>query len=184
MDLELHEEEYNLLKKSIHVKNKIVFLDRDGTINELKTDYVKKLSEFIILPNVSKYLSKLTSAGFKLIIITNQSAVGRGLISLDELDKIHKFLTKKFFDEKCIINKIFFCPHVPNDLCPCRKPKTLLFEKALDELSPVDIENCWMIGDSESDILPAKKLQIKSILIKNNQSLEESVNKILDSMSK
>ena len=173
-----------MLEDKLSSKNKIVFLDRDGTINELKTDYVKKLSEFIILPNVGKYLSKLTLSGFKIVIVTNQSAVGRGLIPLDELDQIHKFLIERFSDDNCTINKIFFCPHTPTDFCSCRKPNTFLFEKAFKELSPIDIENCWMIGDSESDILAAKKLDIKSILIKSNQSLEEPINKILDSITK
>jgi len=174
----------NLLKDNPLSKNKIVFLDRDGTINELKTDYVKKLSEFVILPNAGKYISKLTLSGFKLVIVTNQSAVGRGLIPLDELNKIHKFLIERFSDDNCIIDKIFFCPHTPTDFCSCRKPNTSLFEKAFKELSPIDIENCWMIGDSKSDILAAKKLKIKSILIKSNQSLKEPINEILDSITK
>ena len=160
-------------------KNRIIFLDRDGVINELREDYVKNFSEFVLLPDVGKHLSKLSQNGFKLIIITNQSAIGRGFLSKENLEKIHRHLKNKLLEQSCVIDRIFYCPHIPEDNCTCRKPNTDLFERAVKEFHPVDMTNSWIIGDNHTDIQAAKKLELNSILVKSNSSIEGAVKQIL-----
>jgi len=159
--------------------NKLIFLDRDGTLNIKKDDYVKNLSEFELFSDVGKYLSNLNEKGFKLILVTNQSAINRDLLSLEELEKIHNFLKTKLLEDNCRIDAIYFCPHRPDENCLCRKPKTLLLEKAIKEFSPVDLENCWIIGDSDTDIDAGKSIGINTFKVDTASSIREAVQKIL-----
>lgn len=159
--------------------NKIIFLDRDGVVNVYRTDYVKNLSEFVIISDVGKNLAKLSKSGFKLIVITNQSAINRGLITKTELIKIHEFMIAELRKDGCVIDAIYFCPHKPEENCDCRKPKTSLFKKALSDFFPYDLKNSWVIGDSISDIKAASSLGIKGIKIDCNQSIRKEVDEIL-----
>ena len=161
-------------------ETRIVFLDRDGIINKLRIDYVKNLAEFELLPNVGKQLAKLTKAGFKLVIITNQSAINRGLLSIEELNKIHDFLKTNLENDGCVIDSIHFCPHRPDENCDCRKPKTALLEQAMTEFQNIDLKHCWMIGDNASDILAAEKMGINYLKVESNGSLERYLDHILE----
>lgn len=163
------------------IQNKIVFLDRDGVINKHRKDYVKNLSEFEIISGVGKNLAKLSENGFKIVVITNQSAINRKLMEEIELKKIHEFMIRKLRKDGCIIDNIYYCPHIPEENCDCRKPKTLLFKKALIEFSPYDLKNSWMIGDSISDMKAAYSLGIKGIKIDSNQDIQMAINEIISS---
>ena len=163
------------------IKNRIVFLDRDGVINKHRKNYVKKISEFEIISGVGKNLAKLSENGFKLIVITNQSVINRKLTEEIELKKIHEFMIEKLRKDGCVINQIYYCPHIPEENCDCRKPKTLLFKKALVEFSPCDLKNSWMIGDSVSDMEAAYSLGIKGIKVNSNQDIRIVINEILSS---
>ena len=158
---------------------KIVFLDRDGTLNKLKSDYVKNLTEFEILPSVGTNLKKLSDAGFSLIVITNQSAINRKFMTMDDLTQIHNVLDSYLKSFNCKLDGIYFCPHTPDEQCMCRKPNTGLIKNALENYSQIDLEHSWFIGDSESDIQAGKKFGLKTIKIKSDDSLDESVNYIL-----
>lgn len=160
--------------------SKIIFLDRDGTLNKLKSDYVKNLSEFEILPSVGKNLKKLSKAGFTLILITNQSAINRKFMTTDNLNQIHDSLQSYLKSFDCKLDGIYFCPHTPNEQCECRKPNTGLLKKALENYSEVDLIHSWFIGDSETDIQTGKKFGLKTIKINSNDVLDEYVNQILN----
>jgi len=164
------------------VENKIIFLDRDGTINKLRNNYVKNISEFELLPNVGKHLSNLISYGFKIIIITNQSAINRGLMNIDTLQEIHNYLISELKKDNVIVEKIFYCPHTPNENCECRKPKTKLLIKAIDEFNPVDLNHSWMIGDDKKDIEAGLKVGLNTFRIKTNEGLSNAVNYILNNL--
>ncbi len=159
--------------------DKAVFLDRDGVINRHRSDYVKNLSEFRMLPNVGKHLSKLSMANFKLIIVTNQSAVNRGLLSLEELEKIHRFMISELSKSHCTIDAVYYCPHTPNENCPCRKPKIGLFSKAFADYPSLDITKSWMIGDSKSDIQAATLFGMNTFKIKRNGNIKAAVDHVL-----
>jgi len=163
------------------MNNKIIFFDRDGVLNRLRVDYVKDISEFEILPNVGNLVSQLTMTGFKIVVITNQSAIERNLLSIKELEKIHSALKNDILKYGGKIDKIYFCPHKPETKCQCRKPNTKLFELALEDFAPVDLKKSWMIGDSKSDEESAHKMNLNYLGIKSNSTLENAIAHILKS---
>ncbi len=157
---------------------KAIFFDRDGVINKHRTDYVKNTKEFQLINGVEYWLKLLSNSNFLLIIITNQSMIGRGISTLDDLNEIHFKMQNIFQSNGFQMDGIYFCPHTPEFDCGCRKPKTGLLEKAIKDFN-IDVENSWLIGDSDSDIDAAKKIKNKFIKIITNSSLENAVNKII-----
>lgn len=158
----------------MEVKKPAIFLDRDGIINRHRSDHVKHLNEFEILRDVPHYLKKLRNLGFKLIIITNQSAINRGLTTLEEVKKIHEFLVKELRKYDCHIDDIYLCPHRPDENCDCRKPKTKLFLEAAEE-HDIDLARSWVIGDSEIDVNAGNRIGCKTIKLDTNTSLEKAL---------
>ena len=154
--------------------NKAIFLDRDGVINLKRDDYVKSISEFVFLPNVHSFIKKLCDMGFLIIVVTNQSVVNRGLISNNKLNEIHEYMLRELNKQACKINKIYFCPHRPDENCNCRKPRTGLIMKAIEEFK-VDISRSWLIGDSNSDIEAANSVGLKSIKVDKEFDLRKAV---------
>ena len=110
--------------------NCAVFLDRDGVINEDREDYVKSWEDFKFIKGVRKALKEIRQAGVPVVVITNQSAIGRGLISEDELSIIHNRMEKAVQQSGGRITKIYYCPHHPEDHCKCRKPRIGLLKKS------------------------------------------------------
>lgn len=161
----------------LYVLKKAIFLDRDGVINEHRNDYVKTPEEFQLISGVENWLKILSDLDFLLIIITNQSMIGRGISTLDNLNKIHSKMQNTFQSNGFKIDKIYFCPHTPEFDCDCRKPKTGLLKKAIQNFN-IDVKNSWLIGDNYSDINAAKKINCKFIKISTNSSLENAVNEI------
>jgi D-glycero-D-manno-heptose 1,7-bisphosphate phosphatase len=160
-----------------------IFLDRDGVINKHRSDYVKSIGEFELLPRVAHYLRQLQKLGFKLVIVTNQSAVNRGLISLDQLKVIHNFLVKELSRHECYIADIFYCPHTPDENCECRKPNIKMFLDAARKHS-IDLTRSWVIGDNDTDIEPGRKIGCNTIKIQTNASLRHAYYKIRDETMK
>ena len=161
------------------LRNCAVFLDRDGVINRNREDYVKNISEMEILPGVSKAINLLNTANFKVVIISNQSAVSRGLITIEKLLEIHEFLKKELLQNNAKIDGIYFCPHRPDDSCDCRKPKPTLILKAAKDLG-INLSESYMIGDRESDMIAAEKAGVKFIPIETDGNLLKVVRTFLD----
>jgi histidinol-phosphate phosphatase family protein len=161
------------------VASRIVFLDRDGTVNKHRHDYVKNLSEFVLLPDVAENLARLSAAGFKLVVITNQSAINRGLLGREGLKTMHGYMISELRKQGCFIDKIYFCPHTPEEHCACRKPGTALFEKAVKDFAPVDLKHSWMIGDSVSDIKAGVSFGLNTYKVRTNGTLKDAVDIIL-----
>jgi histidinol-phosphate phosphatase family protein len=162
-------------------KSKAVFLDRDGVINKNQDDYVKNISELEIFPYISEPIKKLQYAGFKIIVITNQSAINRGLMTEKNLDEIHEKIQSFLIQNNTKIDYFYYCPHTPNENCFCRKPKPGLLLNAIDDFS-IDVNNSWFIGDRNSDIQAGKSVGCKTLKIQNNINLEKAVNLILESI--
>ncbi len=135
---------------------KVVFLDRDGVINEDSPAYIKSWSEFRFLPGSLEALRHLNANGFTTIVITNQSAVNRGLISEPLLLEIHDNMQQVAEAADGCIADIFFCPHRPDEACACRKPEPGLIHQA-QRRHAVDLKKSWMIGDSVKDIECARR---------------------------
>lgn len=160
---------------------KAVFLDRDGVINEKREDYVKDVSEFILLKDTADAIRFLNKNNYLVIIITNQSVINRGIISVEELERIHNYMRSELKGNGAFIDAIYYCPHKPDENCLCRKPETELIKRALKDFS-ISLESSWMIGDSKSDIEAADKEGIHSLLMKTNSSLFECI-KLIPSLN-
>lgn len=143
---------------------KAVFLDRDGTINENNPEYTHRKEDFKFLPGVIPALRKLSKTDYKIIIVTNQSGIGRGYFKEKELQELHCWLLGRFEKEKIRIDKIYYCPHHPKDDCSCRKPKIGLLEKAVRDFG-IDLSKSWMIGDEEKDVLTGREANLKTIIL-------------------
>ena len=159
---------------------KAFFLDRDGVINQERKDYVKKLDEFNILEKISDAINIIKNHGFLVIIITNQSAINRKLLSEEMLNKIHEKLQIYLKKHNTLFDKIYFCPHTPSENCECRKPKPGLIIQAINDFN-IDVSQSFMIGNSKTDIEAAKSVGCKGILLKNNQTLLEVVVDLFES---
>lgn len=142
---------------------KAVFLDRDGTIIRDK-NFLSSPDGIEILPGVPDALRQLKKAGFLLILITNQSGVGRGYFTIEIVDEIHKRLQELLKKEGAILDEIYRCPHHPDDHCECRKPRTKLFRDAIKKWD-VDPSASYSIGDKESDLEAGKALGCQTIFI-------------------
>ena len=131
---------------------KVVFLDRDGVINRDSPDYIKNWNEFEFLPGSLEALRLLSQAGFHLIVITNQSMIGRGMVPLKLLEETHRKLKDAVAATGGDIFDIFFCPHRPDEACDCRKPSPDLIQQACRRYG-IDPADSVMIGDSAKDVL-------------------------------
>ena len=151
------------------ILNGVVFLDRDGTINHDSPDYIKNRSEFKIIPGSIEAIRLLTVSGFTSIIITNQSALARKLISPDELDHIHAVLKAATLSGGGKITDIFFCPHLPDEGCDCRKPAPGLLLQAQLKYN-IDLPSSIMVGDSAKDIECARNAGCgQAVLVKTGK---------------
>lgn len=128
-----------------------VFLDRDGVINAESAAYIKGWHEFEFLPGSREAIVRLFRAGLAVVVVTNQSGVARGFISPENLHDLHDRMVRAVRDAGGEIHGIYFCPHHPDDGCPCRKPLPGLVEQAAADLG-LDPAQSWLVGDSERDI--------------------------------
>ena len=146
--------------------DKVVFLDRDGIINFDSSDYIKSWSEFKFIPRSIEAIKELTSKGFNAIVITNQSVINRNMVSGKGLEHIHASMKNEVKSGGGLIKDIFFCPHMPENNCDCRKPKPGLIFQAKRTYS-IDLADAVMVGDSAKDIECARNAGCgKAILVK------------------
>ena len=150
---------------------KIIFLDRDGTINK-DDGYTNKVGDYKLLPNTIKGLQNLQTQGYSLIIITNQSGINRGYYTETQMHNFNNHLLNKLNQENIKIENILFCPHTPQENCNCRKPKTKLIEPYFTP--NFDKNNSYVIGDRSSDIELANNAGLKSVLITTGISEKNS----------
>ena len=164
---------YNTVN-SLCKKPKTLFLDRDGVINEkIENNYVKNIDEFIFKKNIFKALSILNNFFDLIIIVTNQRGVGKGLMTKDDLEKIHDNMILEFKKKKIIVNMIIHCPYLDQDNF-FRKPNPGMAYLAKEEFKYISFQNSVMVGDSKSDIEFGQNLGMKCIrIIKNSNSVNE-----------
>ena len=141
-----------------------IFLDRDGVIIENRTDYVQDWSQVSVFPDAIRALSNSKLKNHKIVIVTNQSAVGRGIISLDTAVDINQRLVQLIHDQGSKVDGVYLCPHGPNDGCDCRKPKPGLLLVAAKELS-LDLKRSWMVGDAWSDVEAGQAAGVKGTIM-------------------
>ncbi len=153
--------------------NKAIFLDRDGIINEEIGDYVKRFEDFKLLPHLAETLKNYQSQGFLIIVITNQGGLAKGLYTVTELNKMHQYFLNEMEKVGVTITEIYYCPHHPdfNGNCLCRKPGSLLVEKAMARFN-IDPKASYFIGDRPRDAEAGEKIGVKGILVPSNTLLK------------
>ena len=144
-----------------------IFLDRDGVLTRERHDYVRTAAQLEVLPGVGHALSDLRKMGFRLVVVTNQSVIGRGLASHEEMSRIHEKLLGELKREGVSVDAIYYCPHLPGEGCNCRKPEPGLILRAAKDLG-IDISSSWMIGDKEIDIEAAKRAGCRGVRVETN----------------
>ena len=147
-----------------HSPEGAVFLDRDGVINVDRRDYVKSWVEFKFLPQVFEALRILNKNKLRVIVVTNQSAVNRGLMSIDTLKEIHRKMLAQVEKHSGRIEAIYYCPHTPSEGCECRKPKPGMVLRAVKEHA-INLARSYVVGDSERDVELARSLEIKCVRV-------------------
>lgn len=155
-------------------KQSAVFMDRDGTINR-EVNHLSSHRQFELLPNAGHAIHALNNAEFRTVVVTNQPVLARGDCTFDELKNIHNKMETLLGREGAYIDRIYFCPHHPDNgfqgevkklkiKCNCRKPELGMVEAAVKDLN-IDIEKSWLIGDATGDILMAKRCGLQSVLV-------------------
>jgi D-glycero-D-manno-heptose 1,7-bisphosphate phosphatase len=150
-----------------------IFLDRDGVINENRPDHVKSLEEFAILPGVLDALRLLGSAGLPIIVVSNQSAINRGLVSWDTVDAVTRLLQERVISAGGRLDAVFYCPHRPEEKCACRKPRPGLLLQAANELGIV-LTGSYFVGDALSDVQAAMAAGAQPLVVLTGRGREQA----------
>ena len=152
---------------------KTIFLDRDGVINK-EINYLHKIEDFEFINGIFETCHYLISLNYKIIIITNQSGISRNYYSENDFQNINNWMLSQFKKNDIDILDVFHCPHGPNSLCNCRKPKPgMLLEAKIKH--KINMDDSWMIGDKEADIIAANSAGVyKTILVKSGHEVNEA----------
>ena len=143
---------------------KLVILDRDGVINYDSEHYIKSPAEWKPLPGSLEAIAKLTQAGYKVVVATNQSGIGRGLFDMDTLNAIHNKMHQAVKDLGGRIDAVFYCPHPADSSCNCRKPRPGMFER-IGGCFNVDLKGIPAVGDSLRDLVAAAAVGAVPMLV-------------------
>ena len=159
-------------------KNKAVFLDRDGTIIE-DSGYINSPEQIKFIPGSIEAIKKLNDAGYKVVIISNQAGIARGLLSEDMLQTIDKIIHRQILSGGGHIDASYYCPHHPEhgvypykQDCECRKPHPGLIKKAVKD-KELELAGSFMVGDKSSDIETGKRAGVKTVFVRTGHGQEE-----------
>jgi histidinol-phosphate phosphatase family protein len=152
-------------------RNRAVFLDRDGTIIK-DVHHLTRPDQIELLPDVAERIREINLAGWLVCVVTNQSVVGRDLCTNADVEEVHEKLTVMLIEQGAQINSFTWCPHLPADECYCHKPRPgLLYRMAVAHR--LDLRECLMIGDAESDMLAARAAGCQFYKVKKNIGLTQ-----------
>jgi len=140
-----------------------VFLDRDGTINE-EVEYLSNPQNLRLIPGAAQAICLLNEVGIPVIVVTNQSGIGRGYFTETRLDEIHRTLIKRLASQNAHLDAIYYCPHHLEDGCDCRKPEPGMIMQAAEEHN-IDLRRSWVIGDKISDLRAGWRVGCKTVLV-------------------
>jgi D-glycero-D-manno-heptose 1,7-bisphosphate phosphatase len=153
------------------MSRRFAILDRDGTINE-EVGYVLHPAEMRLLPGAAEAIRRLRDLGLGIVVVTNQSPIGRGLLTEQRLADIHDRLRDLLADEDATLDGIEFCPHTPEEGCACRKPGTAMVERAARSLD-FDPADAFVVGDHAGDVRLGRAVGATTILVLTGHGTEE-----------
>lgn len=159
---------------------KILFIDRDGTLIEEPYDFqVDSLDKIKLTPNVIPALLQLQQAGFQFVMVSNQNGIGTASFPEEEFNLCHEFTLDLFSSQELFFEHIFICPHLPEENCACRKPKTGLLDQFMRE-TPLNKDLCWVIGDRDTDKELATNLGLKFLPVSKAHGWKQIARAILN----
>jgi D-glycero-D-manno-heptose 1,7-bisphosphate phosphatase len=158
---------------------KLVILDRDGTINHERDDYIKSSEEWVPLPGAMEAIARLNHAGWHVVVATNQSGIGRGLFDMAALNAMHAKMHQLLAKQGGRVDAVFFCPHTPEDQCICRKPQPGLFNM-IGERFGVALDGVPMVGDLPRDVLAAQSVGCEPHLVRTGQAASMSEAELIE----
>ena len=150
---------------------RLIILDRDGVINQDSDDFIKSPEEWHPIPGSLEAISRLCQAEYRVVVISNQSGIARGLLTFNTLNRIHQKMLEQLHALGGEINAIFFCPHGPDDGCDCRKPLTGLFDELQQRLDR-DLNGVDAIGDSLRDLQASKAAMANPVLVRTGKGAD------------
>ena len=159
------------------MKRRFVVLDRDGTLIE-ECSYLTDPDQIKLIPGAAEALRRLKGMGLGLVVVTNQSVVGRGLCSDERLQEIHRRLSEILIAEGIELDGLYYCPHKPEDGCRCRKPNLGLMTKASEELS-FDLHASFVVGDKMSDIQMGREAGSVTLLVRTGYGTQTAADRFL-----
>jgi D-glycero-D-manno-heptose 1,7-bisphosphate phosphatase len=156
-------------------RSRAVFLDRDGTIIE-DAAYLGDRDKVRLLPGAAEAIRELNAKRYRVLVVTNQSGIARGLLSVEDYRATEHRLDELLAREGARVDAYYFCPHLPevSGPCECRKPGTLLYRQAAGHFG-IDLQQSWWVGDRVRDLLPAKALGGKGVLVLTGAGKDEAV---------
>lgn len=164
----------------MYIMVKTLFLDRDGVINrENEGDYIRKISEFEFLPGVTEALRSANTLFDRIIVVTNQRGIGRGLMMEEDLHAIHEKMLREINTAGGRIDKIYFAA-TPDKKHPYRKPNTGMGLHAREDYPEINFENAWMVGNNISDMYFGRGLQMKTVFLHTTLPPQEMPNPLID----
>lgn len=153
------------------MSEKYILLDRDGVINHDSDDYIKSPDEWLPIDGSLEAIALLNKAGFKVVVISNQSGIARGFYSLETLDEMHEKMQRLLAEKGGTIEAVYFCPHAPDDNCACRKPQTGLLEVFSKE-KHIALKDMFFVGDNLTDVKAAQAVAARPLLVKTGKGLK------------
>lgn len=164
-----------------------IFIDRDGTLIEERA-YPRRIEDVVAFPGVGRCLGRLRRAGYLCLLLTNQSAVARGMLSEEQLAELHEHLAGQLFDEGGALDAIYYCPHHPEGsaaayarVCDCRKPAPGLLKLACNE-HEIDLSRSVFVGDAPRDLFPGEASQAARVLVRSGHALPEGAERLADAV--
>ena len=144
---------------------KAVFLDRDGTVNVEVPNYLTNIQDLEIIEETYEAIRLLKQHGYKVFIATNQACVNKGLLKESELHRIHNKIVELLAEQKAFLDAVYYCPHIPQEGCTCRKPDTGMIKRAQEEHG-IHPDKSFFVGDRLFDIRAGKTGGLKTVLVK------------------
>ena len=157
-----------------------LFLDRDGVINvKLDGQYVKNTEEFEFMIGAETAISKLSKIFNRIVIVTNQQGIAKGIMSDNDLGFLHEYMLLELKKNGGVIDKVYYCPHLAAENCSCRKPNPGMIQQAIIDFPEIKIEDSYLIGDSDTDILAGNKMGLITVKVDNKYTLSKWCDELL-----
>ena len=157
-----------------------LFLDRDGVINvKLDGRYVRNTDEFEFMLGAENAIAKLSAIFNRILIVTNQQGIAKEIMSADDLNTLHQYMLQQLKAEGGIIEKIYYCPHFAAENCSCRKPNTGMIQQAIIDFPAIKIEESYLIGDSDTDIIAGERMGLITVKVDNEYTLSKWCDELL-----